>query len=458
MIPTPISTQQGGSGGNTGDDDGSAEASPFSANGKRKEWTQSEDSQLHTLVMKHGPKRWSHIAQHLPGRMGKQCRERWHNHLRTDICKGTWTMAEEATINDAVSKYGKRWATIARMLPGRTENAIKNHWNSAIRKQTRTEARKQREASRAGAGSTPHASRAHPGGALPHAVTLGADGTPAPLIAGIVSAQPMSVNGRVQALPPCALNFGLTPAPGVVAGAAAVAAGEGAVASGIGMGACGALDVRFAHRANALSGASDPLKAELRKRLLTKMLAEPPPAATLAAASVAAGAASPVAPPASFPAHPQPSVAHAALASPAPSCAAHTPAVTPLAQLPLAGAPLASANVPLIAGDDSCGPLRLSPLYLQMLHNASQAAASGAGGPAADGGALLGCTSPAALGDECAHWAAAAAASVGAALPAPELEVVKHSPDLFVGAPLDHGLAPSSAFRPVGDPNGGALR
>ncbi|XP_006644884.1 transcription factor GAMYB isoform X1 [Oryza brachyantha] len=119
-------------------DDGSSGGSPHRGGGpplKKGPWTSAEDAILVDYVKKHGEGNWNAVQKNTGlFRCGKSCRLRWANHLRPNLKKGAFTAEEERLIIQLHSKMGNKWARMAAHLPGRTDNEIKNYWNTRIKR------------------------------------------------------------------------------------------------------------------------------------------------------------------------------------------------------------------------------------------------------------------------------------------------------------------------------------
>ncbi|KAK1319783.1 Transcription factor GAMYB [Acorus calamus] len=119
-------------------DDGSCGRGGGGVSLKKGPWTSAEDAVLVEYVQKHGEGNWNAVQKHSGLlRCGKSCRLRWANHLRPNLKKGAFSQEEERIIVELHSKMGNKWARMAAHLPGRTDNEIKNYWNTRIKRRQR---------------------------------------------------------------------------------------------------------------------------------------------------------------------------------------------------------------------------------------------------------------------------------------------------------------------------------
>jgi hypothetical protein len=102
-------------------------------------WTRREDEMIINYIVNHGEQQWNILAEMIGNRTGKQCRERWKNHLDPSICKDQWKESEDQLIIKSVKKNGTKWAAISKLLPGRTDNDVKNRWYSVLNRRKTNE-------------------------------------------------------------------------------------------------------------------------------------------------------------------------------------------------------------------------------------------------------------------------------------------------------------------------------
>jgi hypothetical protein len=101
-------------------------------------FTLEEDQLLVNYVVQFGAQNWPRVTSFLPNRSAKQCRERWFNHLSPSIVKSEWSQQEDELIFQQFTLHGPKWSKIAKVVPGRSDNAIKNRWNSSVSRRIET--------------------------------------------------------------------------------------------------------------------------------------------------------------------------------------------------------------------------------------------------------------------------------------------------------------------------------
>jgi len=100
---------------------------------KKLKWTAGEDCLLREAVEQNGTKSWNVISSCVPGRTGKQCRERWLGQLSPNVSKNHWSLSEDMQLINCQKFHGNKWSTISKFLPGRSPISVKNRWSWLVR-------------------------------------------------------------------------------------------------------------------------------------------------------------------------------------------------------------------------------------------------------------------------------------------------------------------------------------
>lgn len=128
----------------------SPQGQPQASNSSKKrlrgsDWSKAEEEFLVGYVAANGIRSWTNAAKHInyyfhnnqAVRIGRHCREKWHNYLNPELKKGEWTAQEDHLLLTLQLAHGKRWSKIAKHVSGRTENSVKNRWYSIMKKASR---------------------------------------------------------------------------------------------------------------------------------------------------------------------------------------------------------------------------------------------------------------------------------------------------------------------------------